>query len=180
MCGIAGALQLNGRPPLRAHLERMAQALAHRGPDERGIWLDERVGLAARRLRVVDLHTGQQPLVSEDASLRLIANGEIYNAAELRSELQRRGHRFESEADTEVILHAYEDDGPACVERLEGMFAFALWDRCRQRLFLARDRFGEKPLYYARSSAAVLFASELKALVAHPDVSREIDTLGLA
>src|SRR5438132_1665598 len=139
MCGIVGVLGLVGsRAPSRHVLESMTAAIAHRGPDEHGIWVDGCVGLAARRLRVVDLVTGQQPLANEDGSMRLVANGEIYNAGELRDDLRRRGHLFTTRTDTEVILHAYEDEGPACLERLEGMFAFALWDGRRQRLVLAR------------------------------------------
>src|SRR5438876_935227 len=181
MCGIVGILELDGSTlPSRHVLESMAAAIAHRGPDEHGIWVDGCVGLAARRLRVVDLVTGQQPLANEDGSMRLVANGEIYNAGELRDDLRRRGHLFTTRTDTEVILHAYEDEGPACLERLEGMFAFALWDGRRQRLVLARDRFGEKPLYYARLSRTFLFASEPKALLMHPRVSRELDWTALA
>src|SRR5438093_1395151 len=181
MCGIVGMLELDGaRSPSRHVLESMTAALAHRGPDEHGVWVDGCVGLAARRLRVVDLVTGQQPLVNEDGSVRLVANGEIYNAGELRDDLRRKGHLFTTRTDIEVILHAYEDEGPACLERLEGMFAFALWDSRRQRLVLARDRFGEKPLYYARLSRTLLFASEPKALLMHPRVSRELDWTALA
>src|SRR2546426_5463820 len=181
MCGIVGALELDRSAlPSRHVLESMAAAIAHRGPDEHGVWVDGCVGLAARRLRVVDLATGQQPLSNEDGSLRLVANGEIYNAGELRDDLRRKGHVFTSRTDIEVILHAYEDEGPACLERLEGMFAFALWDGRRQRLVLARDRFGEKPLYYARLSRTLLFASESKALLMHPRVSRELDWTALA
>src|SRR2546425_5797535 len=181
MCGIVGVLELDGsRAPSRHVLESMTAAIAHRGPDEHGIWVDGCVGLAARRLRVVDLVTGQQPLANEDGSVRLVANGEIYNAGELRDDLRRKGHLFTTRTDTEVILHAYEDEGPACLERLEGMFAFALWDGRRQRLLLARDRFGEKPLYYARLSRTFLFASEPKALLMHPRVSRELDWTALA
>src|SRR5438132_949614 len=135
MCGIVGVLELDGSTsPSRHVLESMATAIAHRGPDERGIWTDGCVGLAARRLRVVDLVTGQQPLVNEDGSIRLVANGEIYNARELRDDLRRKGHLFTTRTDTEVIVHAYEDAGPACLERLEGMFAFALWDGRLHRL----------------------------------------------
>src|SRR5947199_2337621 len=181
MCGIVGVLELDGATsPSRHVLESMTAAIAHRGPDEHGVWVDGCVGLAARRLRVVDLVTGQQPLVNEDGSVRLVANGEIYNAGELRDDLRRKGHLFTTRTDIEVILHAYEDEGPACLERLEGMFAFALWDSRRQRLVLARDRFGEKPLYYARLSRTLLFASEPKALLMHPRVSRELDWTALA
>src|SRR5947199_46009 len=134
MCGIVGVLELDrSRAPSRHVLESMTAAIAHRGPDEHGIWVDGGVGLAARRLRVVDLVTGQQPLANEDGSVRLVANGEIYNAGELRDDLRGRGHLFTTRTDTEVILHAYEEEGPACLERLEGMFAVALWDGRRQR-----------------------------------------------
>ena len=181
MCGIVGALELErNASPSRHVLESMSAAIAHRGPDEHGLWVDGCVGLAARRLRVVDLVTGQQPLSNEDGSLRLVANGEIYNADELRDDLRRKGHLFTSRTDIEVILHAYEDEGPACLERLEGMFAFALWDGRRRRLVLARDRFGEKPLYYARLPGTLLFASEPKALLVHPRVSRELSWTALA
>src|SRR2546426_11398447 len=181
MCGIVGILEPDGaRPPSRHALESMTAAIAHRGPDEHGIWVDGCVGLAARRLRVVDLVTGQQPLANEDGSVRLVANGEIYTAGELRDALRGRGHLFTTRTDPEVILHAYEEEGPACLERLEGMFAFALWDGRRQRLLLARDRFGEKPLYYARVSRTFLFASEPMALLMHPRVSRELDWTALA
>src|SRR5690348_6690664 len=135
MCGIVGALEFEGSSvPSRHVLESMSAAIAHRGPDEHGLWMDGRVGLAARRLRVVDLITGQQPLSNEDGSVHLVANGEIYNAGELRDDLRGRGHLFSSRTDTEVILHAYEDEGPACFARLEGMFACALWDARRRRL----------------------------------------------
>ena len=147
MCGIAGSLSFsNPYNTSRAVLEAMARALAHRGPDECGVWLDGSVGLTARRLRVVDLVTGQQPLVSCDGRLHLIANGEIYNAEALRKDLQARGHVFRSQTDIEVILATYVEEGTACLDRLEGMFAFALWDAERRCLFLARDRFGEKQI----------------------------------
>src|SRR5438552_2382 len=181
MCGIVAMLELGGgRPASRPTLDAMALAIEHRGPDERGIWTAGPVGLAAQRLRIVDLAGGRQPLVSKDGSLRLVANGEIYNADDLREALRRRGHVFATQTDTEVILHAYEDDGPACLERLDGMFAFVLWDAPARRLFAARDRFGEKPLYYARLADRLLLASELKALLVHPDVSRELDWDALA
>ena len=181
MCGIVAMLELGGgRPASRPTLDAMALAIEHRGPDERGIWTEGPVGLAAQRLRIVDLAGGRQPLVSKDGSLRLVANGEIYNADDLREALRRRGHVFATRTDTEVILHAYEDDGPACLERLDGMFAFVLWDAPARRLFAARDRFGEKPLYYARLADRLLLASELKALLVHPDVSRELDWDALA
>src|SRR2546426_5754726 len=157
MCGIVGVLELDGsRAPSRHVLESMTAAIAHRGPDEHGLWVEGCVGLAARRLRVVDLVTGQQPLANEDGSVRLVANGEIYNAGELREDLRRKGHLFTTRTDTEVILHAYEDEGAACLERLEGMFAFALWDGRRQRLVLARDRFGDRKSTRLNSSHLVI------------------------
>jgi len=180
MCGIAGSLSFSSpHDTPRAVLEAMGQALAHRGPDEYGVWFDGSVGLAARRLRVVDLVTGQQPLASPDGRLHLIANGEIYNADTLRKDLQARGYVFRSQTDIEVILAAYLEEGTACLDRLEGMFAFALWDAERRCLFLARDRFGEKPLYYAHLPHSFLFASEPKALLVHPEVSRELNSSAL-
>ena len=176
MCGIAGSLDFDGRGHTPGVvLEAMGQALAHRGPDERGLWSEGPVGLVARRLRIVDLVTGQQPLTSHDGRFHLIANGEIYNADPLRADLRTRGHVFSTRTDIEVLLHAYAEQGPACLDRIEGMFAFALWDTQQRCLFLARDRFGEKPLYYARLPHSILFASEPKALLVHPQISRELD-----
>lgn len=171
MCGIAGfAGSLN--PSL---LDRMARRLAHRGPDDEGVYLDDGVGLASRRLAIIDLEGGRQPMTNEDRSLWLVLNGEIYNYRELRAELQARGHRFATASDTEVILHLYEDEGEECLNRLRGMFVFALWDRTAQKLLLARDRIGIKPLYYLIRGERLLFASELKALLAWDGWDREID-----
>lgn len=176
MCGIAGSLSFDGQNCTpRAALEAMGKALVHRGPDEYGLWVKGPVGLAAQRLRIVDLVTGQQPLTSQDGRFSLVANGEIYNAAVLRDELRARGHVFTTRTDVEVILHAYAEEGSDCLERLEGMFAFAIWDEQQRCLFLARDRFGEKPLYYAGLPKEFLFASEPKALLMHPSISRELD-----
>jgi asparagine synthase (glutamine-hydrolysing) len=181
MCGIAGSLSFHGQNDTpSAVLYAMGQALRHRGPDECGVWSAGAVGLVAQRLCVVDLVTGRQPLVSRDGSLRLIANGEIYNADVLREQLRTRGHIFTTQTDIEVILHAYAERGRDCVEELEGMFAFAVWDEPRRCLFLARDRCGEKPLYYALSPYGLLFASEPKALLMHPRISRELDWTALA
>src|SRR3990172_10407336 len=171
MCGIAGYVG----PGDRALLERMAQALRHRGPDDEGYWVGPGAGLGMRRLAIIDLPGGRQPMSNEDGSLNLVFNGEIYNFRELRSDLAQRGHRFRTRSDTEVILHAYETFGEACVDRLRGMFAFALWDAPRGRLFLARDRLGKKPLYLWRRGDLALFASEIKALLCHPAVSRAMD-----
>jgi asparagine synthase (glutamine-hydrolysing) len=176
MCGIAGSLSFSAQPSTpRTVLAAMGQALAHRGPDECGLWTDGPIGFAARRLRIVDLVTGQQPLASRDGRFHLVANGEIYNADDLREDLRTRGHVFTTRTDLEVILYAYAEEGPECLDRLEGMFAFALWDERNHSLFLARDRFGEKPLYYARLSHSFLFASEPKALLVHPHISRELN-----
>jgi len=151
-------------------LRAMRDTLTHRGPDGAGEFLAEGVGLAHRRLSIIDLAGGTQPMENEDGSLVLTFNGEIYNYLELKPDLERRGHRFRTTSDTEVILHLYEERGPACVDALNGMFAFALWDKRQRRLLLARDRLGKKPLYYQESGASLIFASELKALRQHPRV----------
>src|SRR5688572_22746873 len=154
----------------------MNQSLFHRGPNEGGLHLEPGVGLGHRRLSIIDLSTGQQPLYNEDGSVAVVFNGEIYNFQELVPELQALGHSFRTRSDTEVIVHAWEAWGEDCVRRFRGMFAFALWDRNRETLFLARDRLGVKPLFYAElANGHVTFGSELKALVAHPALSREID-----
>src|SRR5579864_4976569 len=176
MCGIAGRrLRHDQAPPDRSTLERMCAALAHRGPDARGLFLDPGVGLGIQRLRVIDLVTGDQPVRSEDGSVVAVLNGEIYNFRELRSDLRRRGHVFATEGDTEVIVHLYEEHGPRCVRFLHGMFAIALWDSRRRTLLLARDRVGKKPLFYYIHDGELSFASELRALLEDPRVPREID-----
>src|SRR5947209_2669843 len=176
MCGICGTYDYSrGRPAERPLLERMNAALVHRGPDDDGVYVDGPVGLAARRLAIIDLVHGHQPMATEDGALTVIQNGEILNHLELRAELEREGTRFRTRCDTEVLLHLYRRDGPGFVSRLRGMFAIALWDRHQQQLLLARDRFGIKPLYYELSDGRVSFASELKALVRQPHFSREID-----
>ncbi len=169
----------------REVLSRMTKTLYHRGPDDEGFLVREYddglgVGLGFRRLSIIDLESGNQPIANEDGSLQLVFNGEIYNFLQLRSELEARGHRFSTNADTEVIVHLYEDHGPRCVERLNGMFAFALWDEARRELVLARDRFGKKPLYYAQIGDSILFGSELKALLEHPRCPRELDLHSLS
>jgi asparagine synthase (glutamine-hydrolysing) len=156
-------------------LEEMSAALIHRGPDSEGMFVDNGTGLAARRLAIIDLETGDQPLSNEDGSVTVVQNGEIYNYRELRSELVGKGHSFRTQGDTEVLAHLYEEDGPGFAERLRGMFAIAVWDGRRKRLVLARDRFGIKPLYYRLTGDSLSFASELKALVRQPGFSREID-----
>ena len=167
MCGIVGLVNLNPQEPAdEALLKRMRDVLRHRGPDGEGLWLEGPVGLGHRRLAIVDLAGGQQPMTNEDGSCWIVYNGEIYNHAALRPGLEARGHRYRTRSDTETILHLYEDEGDRCVERLQGMFAFALWDRARRRLLLARDRLGIKPLYYAVTGRELLFASEIKAILA--------------
>ena len=153
----------------------MVETLRHRGPDEDGTVTLPGVGLGMRRLSIIDVAGGQQPFASEDGAIQLVANGEIYNHAELRQDLTARGHRFRSCSDVEVIVHGYEEFGVAVLDRLRGMFAFALWDGANRRLFAARDRAGEKPLYYAQTPERLLFASEIKALLVRPDVSREVN-----
>jgi asparagine synthase (glutamine-hydrolysing) len=166
MCGIAGIVDLNGAPVAADVLRRMSFALTHRGPDDEGVWTDGAIGLANRRLAIIDLTAGgHQPMLADDGRTVLVYNGELYNAPELRRELEAHGHRFRSRSDTEVVLRACEEWGPAAVERLDGMFAFAVWDDRRRRLLLARDRFGVKPLYYAVADGRFLFASEIKPLL---------------
>ncbi len=165
MCGIVGIVKLNaGEPVDERRLVRMRDLLRHRGPDGEGIFLDGSVGLGHRRLAIVDVASGQQPMTNEDRSIWIVFNGEIYNHAELRPELLSRGHCYRTRSDTETILHLYEEEGDGAVERLSGMFAFAIWDAPRRRLLLARDRLGIKPLYYAITGDEILFASEIKAL----------------
>jgi asparagine synthase (glutamine-hydrolysing) len=177
MCGIVGIVDLHGKREIDASLlNRMNQSQLHRGPDEGGLHLEPGVGLGHRRLSIIDLASGQQPLFNEDHSVVVVFNGEIYNFQPLAAELAQFGHRFRTHSDTEVIVHAWEQWGERCVERFRGMFAFALWDRKRQTLFLARDRLGVKPLYYALlADGCVIFASELKALLRHPGLARELD-----
>jgi asparagine synthase (glutamine-hydrolysing) len=157
----------------------MCAAQEHRGPDSRGIHLDPEAGLGIQRLRVIDLETGDQPIYNEDRTVAVVLNGEIYNYRELRRDLQRRGHELRTHGDTEVIVHLYEEFGADCVKRLEGMFAFALWDTRRRRLLLARDRLGKKPLLYSQRDGVLSFASELTALLADRDVPRDLDAHAL-
>ena len=177
MCGIVGIFDLYGKRDIDAALlARINQSQLHRGPDEGGLHQEPGLGLGHRRLSIIDLASGQQPLFNEDHSVVVVFNGEIYNFQALVLELTRFGHQFRTHSDTEVIVHAWEQWGERCVERFRGMFAFALWDRNRQTLFLARDRLGVKPLYYALlGDASLVFGSELKALLAHPLLPRALD-----
>jgi asparagine synthase (glutamine-hydrolysing) len=181
MCGIAGLFNLGEEPVSAEHLERMSDLLQHRGPDDKGLWINGPVGLAHRRLSIIDLSTrARNPMPNEDESVWLIFNGEIYNYKDFRSDLLRRGHVFRSETDSEVIIHLYEEMGPDCVAELNGMFAFALWDNRNRRLLLARDRFGVKPLYYTTVGNTFAFASEIKAFLALPDFKASPDPFALA
>jgi asparagine synthase (glutamine-hydrolysing) len=181
MCGIAGKLSESADAPVdRRLLQAMADSLAHRGPDADGLLVGAGIGLAHRRLSIVDVASGQQPLANEDQTVWVVFNGEIYNFPALRAELESRGHRFRTHSDTEVIVHGYEEWGDACVERFRGMFAFAIWDETRRRLLLARDRVGIKPLYYAEpASGGLVFGSEIKAILQDPavDASWSADAL---
>ncbi len=181
MCGIAGYLQLDGAPAADlALLRRMNDALAHRGPDDEGYLVDGPVALGMRRLSIIDLATGEQPIHNEDKTVWVVFNGEIYNYRDLAAELRAKGHAFYTSSDTETIVHLYEEHGHDFVARLRGMFALALWDRARQVLILARDRLGVKPLYYGVRAGRMAFGSELKALLADPRTARAIDGRGLA
>lgn len=176
MCGICGIVSLApDRIPRAEDLLRMRDSMQHRGPDDAGSFIRGGVALGHRRLSIIDLATGQQPIANEDGSVVLVFNGEIYNYLEVRSELISRGHVFATRTDSEVIVHAYEEYGESCLQHFRGMFAFALWDVRNARLFAARDRLGEKPLYYASWDGQFLFGSEIKAILAHPAARREVD-----
>jgi asparagine synthase (glutamine-hydrolysing) len=175
MCGIAGIVRWDGRPASTDEVAPMCDAIAHRGPDDQGLYGGEGVALGMRRLSIIDLATGHQPVRNEDGSLWVVFNGEIYNFKELRYDLERRGHSFYTTTDTETIVHLYEDYGPAAVEHLRGMFAFAIWDVRRRELFIARDRLGIKPLYYAPLQGGLAFASELKAILQVPEIERRLN-----
>ena len=170
MCGIAGQYCLDGKAPDTTLLAEMSKRLTHRGPDGEGTHIRGNAGLVHRRLAIIDLSDeGLQPMTSEDGTLWIVFNGEIYNYLELREELIAKGHRFHSHSDTEVILHAYEEWGADCLPRFNGMWAFAILDEKKGELFCARDRFGIKPFYYTVVDGSFLFASEIKALLAHPE-----------
>ena len=175
MCGICGLSYADGRLGDREILQEMNDAIRYRGPDSDGYYVAESVGLAMRRLAIIDVKGGDQPISNEDGSLWVVLNGEIYNYPEMRDQLEERGHRFKTKTDTECILHYYEDEGPACVEHFRGMFAFALWDSHRRRLFLARDRLGKKPIYYSVVNGELYFCSEMSGLLTALPQRPEID-----
>lgn len=186
MCGICGVVNFSGVPIEAGLLKKMAETLAHRGPDADGFFFNTikeqkaQVGLAHRRLSIIDISTGQQPLTNEDKSVWIVFNGEIYNYTDLRVQLVAKGHLFKTHSDTETIVHAYEEWGRDCVAKLRGMFAFAIWDGNKQQLFLARDRLGIKPLYYYWDGEIFVFGSELKAVIAHPAVKRALNLEAVA
>jgi asparagine synthase (glutamine-hydrolysing) len=175
MCGIAGIARQDGAPVDPMRLRRMTDALTHRGPDSSGEYLGDGIGLGVRRLRIIDLVTGDQPIANEDETVWTVFNGEIYNFQALRDRLVSRGHRFRTTSDTEVVVHAYEEFGDAFVSELRGMFALAVWDSRRRRLLLARDRLGKKPLLYSERDGELVFASEMQALATDPEPVREVD-----
>jgi asparagine synthase (glutamine-hydrolysing) len=180
MCGICGIVALRNDQPIDQHLlQQMNDTIRHRGPDDAGYFCDDTAGLAMRRLSIIDLNTGHQPISNEDGTIWIVFNGEIYNYRELRQKLEQKGHVFTTQTDTETIVHAYEEYGDDCVQHLNGMFAFAIWDQKKRRLFLTRDRLGIKPLYYHASLQQLVFGSELKAVMANPAVPRDIDFTAL-
>jgi asparagine synthase (glutamine-hydrolysing) len=181
MCGICGIFEFDRREPISQNvIHRMTETIIHRGPDDEGIYTGEGVGFGFRRLSIIDLTGGHQPLSNEDGSIWVMLNGEIYNYLELRHDLLARGHRFATNSDTEAIVHLYEEYGENCIAKLRGMFAIALWDSRRRQLLLARDRVGKKPLFYAADKNRIIFGSELKALLAADGLSRETDPEALS
>ena len=178
MCGIAGWINLDtSKPNQNAEpvLHSMCERIVHRGPDSEGLWIDETAALGMRRLSIIDLKTGDQPVFSEDRSVIVMMNGELYNYREVRAELEKKGHKFTTKSDTEILPHLYEEHGEDLLEHVNGMYAFSLWDSRRKELIIARDRFGEKPLYYGVFEGKLIWASELKSLLAHPSVKPELD-----
>lgn len=176
MCGIVGTVNNNSRPVERETIERMNRAIFHRGPDEDGFYINENVGLAVRRLSIIDLAHGRQPIHNRDKTKWIVFNGEIYNYRELRADLEKRGHEFYTKSDTEAVIHLYDEYGADCLALLRGMFAFAIWDERDKSLFIARDRIGKKPLLYShQSNGDLIFGSEFQALFQHRAVSREVD-----
>ncbi|HVQ38934.1 MAG TPA: asparagine synthase (glutamine-hydrolyzing), partial [Pyrinomonadaceae bacterium] len=176
MCGIVGIVNNSASPVNEALVTSMCEAIRHRGPDEDGFYIDGGVGLGMRRLAIIDLKGGQQPIHNQDRTAWIVFNGEIYNYRELREKLEKLGHTFYTNSDTEAIVHAYDQYGADCPNHLRGMFAFAIWDKRTKELFLARDRVGKKPILYAHVNGNLIFGSEFSALLLHPDISKEIDT----
>ena len=180
MCGICGVFYTDGRRAERETLARMNQQIVHRGPDDEGFFVEGSIGLAMRRLSIIDIKTGHQPISNEESDVWIVYNGELYNHQDLRKGLEARGHRYRTHSDTETIVHLYEEYGRECVQHLRGMYAFAIWDRRKRSLFIARDRLGIKPLYYHFDGRTLLFGSEIKALLAHPGVTPQFNRSTLA
>ena len=180
MCGIAGICHIDGPDRVSLNsIKKMIGALCHRGPDEAGVYLDDQVGLGHARLSIIDLSSGTQPIHNEDKSLWIVYNGEVFNYPELKKDLLRKGHRFYTTSDTEVVLHLYEEQGPDCLKQLNGQFAIAIWDAKKKELFLARDRVGIRLLYYTNLNNTVIFASEIKSIFANEHISRQIDPIAM-
>jgi asparagine synthase (glutamine-hydrolysing) len=180
MCGICGFYEYqNHEPADRQILGDMLNVIHHRGPDDSGVYLDKDLAIGMRRLSIIDLSGGKQPIRNEDGSVVTVFNGEIYNYQSLREQLESRGHRLATASDTEVIVHLYEDFGEECVQHLRGMFGFAVWDTRKRRLLVARDRLGIKPLYYAQAGGRLIFGSEIKAILQHPSVQVLLNREGL-
>jgi asparagine synthase (glutamine-hydrolysing) len=175
MCGIVGIVRNDKRSVDQALVSRMCEAIRHRGPDEDGFYFNDHVGMGMRRLSIIDLSGGQQPIPNQDRSAWIVFNGEIYNYLELRAKLEKLGHTFHTNSDTEAIVHAYDQYGTDCPNHLRGMFAFAIWDERTEELFLARDRVGKKPILYAQVNGEFIFGSEFSALLLHPSISRDVD-----
>src|SRR5579885_2395362 len=181
MCGIAGYVSNDGQAADRGIVERMTATLSHRGPDGEGFFVDGPAALGHRRLSIIDVAGGAQPLSNEDGTVWVTYNGELYNELELRRELEAKGHRYRTASDTESLVHLYEEEGPDFVRRLNGMFGLAIWDARRGRLILARDRMGQKPLFYGElPGGGLAFGSEPKAVLEHPEIGRGLDPGGLA
>ncbi len=179
MCGITGFIdKKQSYEDAEELIDKMCQNIRHRGPDEQGTWVGDGIALGMRRLSIIDLDGGHQPIWNEDRSILIVFNGEIYNYRDLQRTLQRHGHSFRTDSDTEVIVHAYEEYGDECVKHLRGMFAFALWDRTRQRLLVARDRIGKKPLHYYWDGHRLIFGSEMKSIL-QAEVAREVNPCAL-
>src|SRR5436190_856521 len=174
MCGIAGLLSLRGKPVIEDEIVSMCDAMFHRGPDDDGYYVAPGIALGMRRLSIIDIDGGHQPVHNEDRSIWVVFNGEIYNFKNLRQLLERQGHRFYTDTDTEVIVHLYEQYGEACVEKMRGMFAFAIWDERNKSLLLGRDRLGIKPLFYTIVDGRLAFGSELKVLLQLPEIERKL------
>ncbi len=170
MCGIAGIIDFSGNKPDEGLLRRMLGLIRHRGPDAFGLYMDDIAGLASTRLSIIDLPGGDQPIHNEEQNLWIVYNGEVFNYIELRPDLEARGHKFYTNTDTEVLLHLYEEKGPEMLKELNGQFAMAIWDNDKKELFLARDRMGIRPLFYAKIGSCLIFASEIKALFADPRI----------